>query len=224
MHRRQAQAGFSFVEILVVMSIIVVLAGMVTMMVPRIREEGRKTDSINNVRQLAMALLLEQSDRAWPRYNGKNFVLSLVPSGAVDARNVDNMRVFYSKGDRTFDFFAMKDSGGKARYKEITFQALKQGGGDFSDLTSYAGRRNAEAEFRITPDKESIVVPIICDDDQGNLHHPAGLVMAYTDGSARFVKWRDLGGMAPPEEIEGEVEPFLGDDASEESLEGMSSE
>jgi hypothetical protein len=69
-----------------------------------------------------------------------------------------------------------------------------------------------------------MVVPIICDDDEGNLHHPKGLVMGYTDGSVRFVEWRDLD-MVPPEEDAGQiVDPFLGDDASVDILEGLSSQ
>ena len=217
MQRRQA--GFSFVEILVVMSIIVVLAGMVTVIVPTIQEKGRQTDSLNNVRNLALLLTGEKSDRGWPPYNGKGFVLSLVPAGHIDARNKDNMRVFFSKGDATLRF----DLVDPEQYREISFQALKQGSADFNELTSYAGRRNAEPEYRITPDKESMVVPIICDDDYGNLHHPRGMVMAFTDGSTRFVQWRDLD-MAPPEEVDGEVDPFLADDAPVDKLAGLSND
>jgi hypothetical protein len=47
--------------------------------------------------------------------------------------------------------------------------------------------------------------------------------MAFTDGSTRFRQWRDLD-MAPPEEVDGEVDPFLGDDAPVDKLAGLSNE
>lgn len=216
---RRRQAGFSFVEILVVMSIIVVLAGMVTVIVPTIQEKGRQTESINNVRNLVQLLIGEKMDRSWPRYSGKNFHLSLVPAGLIDARNPNNMKVYFSPGDETLKLGDVDVN----RYKEISYQALKQGGMDNHELTSYAGRRNGEQEFRITPDKESQVVPIVGDDDYGNLHHPRGMILGYTDGAVRFVQWRDLD-IAAPEEVDGEVDPFLGDDATAEVLEGLSSE
>ncbi len=48
--------------------------------------------------------------------------------------------------------------------------------------------------------------------------------MAYTDGSARFVEWAQLG-MPAPEDLDA-PEPFLGDNAVDEGgkLSGLSSE
>lgn len=216
----QRQAGFTFVEILVVMSIIVVLAGMTMVIVPWVQERGRQTESINNVKNLVLLLSDQaQTRRSWPGFNGKNFTLSLVATNAVDRRRKDNLRVFFSPGDRTFVYLDTDF----AKYDDITLQSLRQGGQDNRPLTSYAGRRNRETEFRITPDVESMGAVIICDDDQGNLHHPRGLIMGFTDGGSRFIEWADLD-MAPPEEIEGEVEPFLGDDAANDELRAMSSE
>lgn len=218
MQRRQA--GFTFIEILVVMSIIVVLAGMVAVAVPWMQERGRQTESISNVKNLVTLLAGRAMDkRTWPPYDGKGFTLSLVATNDVDIRNRNNLKTFFSPGDRRLLF----DTVEVARYKEVTQQALRSGGADFHELTSYAGRRNHTDEFVVTPDKESMVVPVICDDDFGNLHHPKGLVMGFTDGASRFVEWADLD-MPPPEEVDNDVEPFLGDDASVEELRGLASE
>ncbi len=218
-------SGFTFIEILVVMSIIVVLAGMVMVGVPYVREQGRRTESLSNVRGLALLLSGQsQQKRAWPPFDGKNFLLSLVATGEVDARRPDNLKVFFSPGDTKYTWQEKVQIDGAKRYKDITLQSLKSGTGDFKDLTSYAGRLNTRDECRITPDKESMVVPLVCDDDDGNLHHPKGLIMAFTDGSAQFKDWSDLGMQAGPEEVDGDVEPFLGDDARSEDLKCMSSE
>ena len=84
---------------------------------------------------------------------------------------------------------------------------------DVHDLTSYAGRRNTDRTHLITGDKIKMGVPVLCDDDDGPIHDPDGLVIAFTDGSARHYEWADLG-MEPPEKPDDPA-PFLGDDATD---------
>jgi len=215
MQRREA--GFTFIEILVVMGIIVVLMGMVAVIVPRAQEKARQTESINNVRSMAVIFSERSIKRHWPPYDGKNFVLSLVALDLVDQRNPDNLKIFFSPGDELYTL----EKATPERFKDVTKQAL-QSGADFHELTSYAGRRNSDRDYMITPDRMKMVVPMICDDDDGALHHPDGLVMGYTDGSAKFVEWEDLG-MPKPEEP-NDPEPFLGDNATTDMLRALSSE
>ena len=81
---KRREAGFSFIEVLVVMGIIVVLMGMVAVIVPRAQEKARQTESINNVRSMAVLFSERSIRKHWPKYDGKNFVLSLVAMGVVD--------------------------------------------------------------------------------------------------------------------------------------------
>ena len=215
MQRRES--GFTFIEILVVMGIIVVLMGMVAVIVPRAQEKARQTESINNVRNMAIIFSERSIKKHWPPYDGKNFILSLVALKLVDIRNPDNLAIFFSPGDEWITL----DKATPERFSDVTKQALKSGQ-DFHELTSYAGRRNADRDYHITSDRMKMVVPIICDDDEGALHHPDGLVMGFTDGAAKFVEWEDLE-MAPPEDA-NDPEPFLGDNATVEKLRALSSE
>ena len=217
---KRREAGFSFIEVLVVMGIIVVLMGMVAVVVPRVQERGRQTESINNVKQLVTLLAERSINRGWPRYDGKNFHLSLVASNQISAANSDNLRAFFSPGDELYKL----EIAGPERFKDITIQALKAGT-DFHDLSSYAGRRNSgvDQEHLITPNKLQIVVPVISDDDDGPVHHTGGMVIGYSNASVKFKEWAEDLGMTPPENPDM-PEPFLGDEATVEELRGLSSE
>lgn len=57
---------------------------------------------------------------------------------------------------------------------------------------------------------------IICDDDEGALHHPGGIVAGYSNAASVFMEWEDLD-MAPPEDAD-KPEEFLGDNAENEEL------
>jgi prepilin-type N-terminal cleavage/methylation domain-containing protein len=214
MQRRQA--GFSFIEILVVMAIITVLVGAVVVVIPRVLESSRQTQSINNVRNMLDLMINRQVKRGWQPYNGKNFVLYLVATGEIDARNKQNLETFFSPGDELYKLSKIDPE----RYKEINPTSLKSG--DYHELTSYAGRRNAEKDFLITPDRQSMGVPIISDDDDGPLHHPGGLIMGFTNRSVSLREWEDLG-IAPPENKDS-PEPFLGDSGASEELRALSSQ
>lgn len=211
------QHGFLFIEVLVVVGTLVVIAAMGAAVAPRAKDKARQVQSINNVRNIAIILSERSIRKGFPRYSGKNFVLSLVAYRFVDVRNPSNCEVFFSPADELYSSASTPPD----RWKEITVQALKADQ-DFHELTSYAGRRNAERDYVITPDAMKRVVPMVCDDDEGPLHHTDGLVMGYTDGSVRFVEWAELG-MARPEDA-NDPEPYLADDATVESLQALSSE
>ena len=213
--RSTGQAGFSFIEILVVMGIISVLVSMVVVLIPNIQERGRRTKSKDNVRSMITLMIARRTERTsggFPPYNGKNFVLSLVATNQLDRRNPQNLEILFSPGDTLYSLEKIDVE----RYKDVTKKVLKSGGSDFHEMTSYAGRRNADREFLITPDQEKMGTMMICDDDDGPLHHPDGLIAGYTNGGARFLEWEDLDVM-PPENAD-EPEEFLGDNAENEEL------
>jgi len=213
---RRSQLGVLLIEVLVVVGTVVVLLGAVATTVPRAQEKARRIESINNVRSMAILLSERSIRKSFPPYDGKNFVLSLVAYRIVDIRNPENLQIFFSPGDVLYTL----DRATPERFKEVTPQALRAES-DFHELTSYAGRRNADRDYLITVDRLKMVVPMICDDDDGPLHHLDGLVMGYTDGSAKFVEWQDLG-IPRPEEPD-DPEPFLGDEAWTDSLRALAS-
>ena len=210
MQRRDS--GFTFIEILVVMGIIATLMGMVAVIVPRVLERQRVVQSTNNVRQIALLISGRSIERQWPAYSGKGFTLSLVADGIIDPSEPRNLEIFFSPGDAVYSL----RNASPERYLEVTPEALRAGS-SFRELTSYAGRRNAPGDrpYILTPTKLMRSDPILCDDDDGPCHHPAGLVMGFTDGSARLVEWSELG-MARPRDLDN-PDPFLGEHATDEA-------
>lgn len=217
MQRREG--GFTFIEILVVMGIIVVLMGMIAVVVPRVQEQSRRTQSIHNVQNLATLLVDKCAlKNRWPRLSGKRFTLSVVGLGLIEAKNPDNLEVFFSPGDSKYNL----DLVNPARYLDFAKKMDVLKNTDCHELTSYAGRRNGDDEYLLTPARMNEVVPIICDDDDGPLHHPAGLVIAYSDAHAGFKDWEELHAQEPSDP--NNPEPFLGDSATTDILKGLSSD
>src|SRR5262245_29370945 len=218
---KRREAGFSFIEILVVMGIIVVLVSMVVVLVPMIQEKGRQTKSIDNVRTICQYLNDDAglSVSGWPSYSGKNFVLSLVATNKLKKENMDNLAILFSPGDGEYKLSAVS----RKDYDAIKPDSLKSEHEDFLKLTSYAGRRNATKGHKLSAKDLEIGVLIVCDDDDGPLHHSGGIVMGYTNGNAKFAKWSDLQ-IDPPD---NENPKFLGDEGpltvNGEELKHMSS-
>ena len=213
-HRRR-QAGFSFIEILVVMGIISVLATMVVVLIPVVTERGNRTKSIDNLRSITTTIMTRGTGRTsgkWPRFDGKNFVLSVVAyPGGINAKNERALATLFSPGDElyTTDVVDFK------RYQEVKVDALKSDA-DFHELTSYAGRRNRGRDYLLSQKSVEEGALIMCDDDDGPLHHTAGLCCAFADGSTAFMEWEEFGMVEPEEDAQ-----FLGEEAENEELEAI---
>ncbi len=197
--------------------VLVASAVLVVVVIPNMQEHDRQVRSADNVRHLATMLVLHKTTTGrWPPYSGKNFVLSLVATGQIDRHDPHSLAILFSGADNLTRLERV-DIG---RYALVTAEALANGT-DFSDLTSYAGRRNAEEAHRIAPGEEKEGTILLCDDDDGALHHREGIVVGYSDGTARFLTWSELG---LPEPQEPDVpEPFLGKAAVNEHLAKVSS-
>ncbi|MDJ0976143.1 MAG: prepilin-type N-terminal cleavage/methylation domain-containing protein [Planctomycetota bacterium] len=218
--RPRAQAGFSFIEILVVMGIISVLVSMVVVVVPMVQERGNRTKSVDNLRSLALIMNTRATEKGgWKTYpfSGKNFTLGPLAYGELDRRNKQNLEILFSPGDQYYGIEEVD----LERYKQVTKDALRRGNEGFEEMTSYAGRRNGDKDFRITQDDVSRGVMILCDDDEGPIHHKAGFVAAYTNGAARFHEWADFDLIEPDDPKR--PDPWLGDDAKHPDLEALSS-
>ena len=216
---RRRQAGFSFIEILVVLSIIAVLASMVVMVVPFIREKAKRTKSVDNVRQMIQFYIGSGVglEKAWPGYNGKDFVLWLVATNKISRDDNDSLAILFSPGDQNY---TLENAGGKAAFKDLTKAMLGTGNQNLLKLTSYAGRRNREREHILSSSEQQKNGIILCDDDDGDLHHKDGLVCGFVSGSAKFLEWSDLD-MSPPDAKD--PKGMLGDNSPNEQLKHMSS-
>jgi hypothetical protein len=134
-----------------------------------------------NLRALARLLVEHRKAKGkWPPLSGKTFVLALVAEGAIE-RTDQGLSALFSPGDK---YFSVARAGGAAAYDEVTPTTLA--GRDYRDLTSYAGRRNAEAEYMIRDD--DVAVPILAD-----FFHLGTTLIAYSDGAVRWHTWKDLG-------------------------------
>jgi prepilin-type N-terminal cleavage/methylation domain-containing protein len=217
--RRRHEAGFSFIEIMVVMGIIVVLMGMVAVIIPRITEKSRQTKSADNLRQLVLFSMDEATTdiSKWPPVNGKSFTLWHVATGKINRKRAENLSILFSPGDSNYTFEAV----GLKGYEGLTKDALRDGTQDFKNLTSYAGRRNKEREHKLTAAELDKTAMVLCDDDDGPLHHAGGLMAAYSNARTEFLEWDELEVAAP--EDEKNPEGLLGDNSPHEDLKHMSS-
>lgn len=212
------ERGFTFIEILVVMGIITVLMSMVVVVIPMMNERSSRTKSQDNLRNLSMFFQARTAGTTakWPSYDGKNFTLAPLTFGDVSAKNPQQLALFFSPGDVKYK----ADEVNYERYKEVTKDNLKNDV-DFHELTSYAGRRNSQDEFRLTPNRIQEGAIILCDDDDGPLHHVKGLCVAAAGGGVRFAEWDEFG-MTEPDEPDN-PERFLADEATNDELRALSS-
>jgi len=217
--RHRPQGGFSFIEILVVMGIIALLASLVVGVIPLITDRAARAKSQDNFRQLGIMMQAINSNISqWPPYNGKNFVLAPLAHGVHDEDAPGALEVFFSTSDSNYKASKVEIE----RYKGITKQKLKNGD-DFHELTSYAGRRNNDGKEYVLTSSDTTSKGLICfsDDDDGALHHEGGLIVGFANGRADFLEWDELG-FPKPKDVRS-PEPFLGESATTDLLRMLSS-
>ncbi len=193
---------------------VAVIVSMVAVVVPKIQEQQSVVKSQDNVKTLVTFIMMRAQERGWNKYaySGKNLVLSPLVSGDVDDSDRANLEIFFSPGDTLYTL----DMVDVERFGDVTGEALRADD-DFHELTSYAGRKMADKKYWAMG-SASYTPMLICDDDDGPLHHIEGLLIGSMDMSARFATWEDLGIAQPDPD---EPDPFLGEDAAVNQLRAM---
>jgi len=180
------------------------LTGLLRKLAGPVADREGMVKSKDNIRTMLTLLISRRIGRVsggYPPYSGKAFVLSLVVTRQLDLRKKANLEILFSPADKRHAL-AKVDF---ARYQDVTKDSLKKGTSVVTDLTSYAGRRNAEPEHLVTSDQEKVGTPLIAD-----LHFPDMAIVGFSDGSVRVMDRKELG--------LGPKDPIVAGDASKSEL------
>ncbi len=167
------QKGFTLIEILVVVTIIGVLAGLVVVLIPRGQEEQIKISCISNVKGLNN-LLTVSSGAQYPQYRGADLLICLVNKG--DLQGDRSLRTLFCPGDNEETY---EKAGGAEVYGKIDLTRKSAWG----HLTSYAGRDQLDGKCAAKKGGESAI--LLCDDSDDH-HFKKGFVVGWTDGGATY--------------------------------------
>lgn len=170
---KASQKGFTLIEILVVVTIIGVLAGLVVVLIPKGQFEAKKTECINNVRNIVN--LITVGGKIPKQWGGCNLILYLIPNGDIEGD--ESLKLLFCPGDGEETF---EDVGAEA-YASLQ---LDKKGEDYSHLTSYAGRDQANRECRAVAGSTKQV--ILVSDDSEDHHDSKGFVVGFTGGATKF--------------------------------------
>lgn len=170
------QKGFTLIEILVVVTIIGVLAGLVVVLIPRGTERANIVDCTNNQKQLVQTLISLSSTKFPSKYSGVNLLLYLYKKGDI-ASDKDNLMLLFCPGDE-IDVFDR--AGGEQAYKDADLDKA----GEYGLLSSYAGRDQSNRECAAR--KGSTEQQAMIADDSEDHHNKKGFVIAYSNGSVKF--------------------------------------
>jgi len=173
------QKGFTLIEILVVVTIIGVLAGLVVVLIPKSQFEQAKLGCTNNVRNLVG--LLQQTATAnskYPNESGPNMLLYyVVRRDGLDPDSEDRLNLLFCPADAQED---LDKAGGKEAFKKLDLSKR-----DYGALTSYAVNDQENGSCAVKPTGPDKV--LLADDDEEH-HDRKGFVVGLTNGTA---KWWD---------------------------------
>ena len=168
-------AGFTLIEILVVIAIIATLAGMTAMLVGPGRESQHRVQCMNSLRNLA-GLIENVSPNGIPNYSGARLVLYLVQRGELQGR--DALNELFCPGDLEE---SLEQLGGPDAYADLDLK----GSDDYDAFTSYAGADQSNPQYRLS--SAGKMQAMLADDSEDH-HGDKGFLIAFTGGT---VKWRD---------------------------------
>ncbi len=177
--------GFTLIEILVVVTIIGVLAGLVVVLIPKSQFEQRKLGCINNCRNLAGMLEARGTEAGkYPILSGPNLLLYFVVKREIDHKSTDRLGILFCPGDASE---SLEQAGGLSAYEKLDLNKT----GQYGDLTSYAANDQKNGSCAAKPGGREKV--LLCDDDEEH-HDGKGFVVGLTGGTAKwwdkYDKWK----------------------------------
>ena len=182
--RIRGEAGFTLVEILVVITIIAALIGIVAAVIPQAQQASRKLQCANNLKQIGGMLVERSTAKGLGTRGGAAMLLNVYKLGMI--RKGDE-RVFLCPGDIIIRGQNIDDPEFRKKYEAIDL--------DHVDplLCSYAGRNRKL--YKILPDaREKQAWACDCQGDDGRTgHHKGGLNVLYDDASVVFMDRESLG-------------------------------
>ena len=164
------------------------------------RAPGPRAD-LKNLVTFVIARRTGKTSGAWPAYEGKNFVLSVVASKDIDLRRRENLEVLFPVSGLPAGF-------GPEDYEVVTKQSLETQ--RFPHLTEVAGRRNMDPAWRITEEGEQEGTPLMAVVMPG-----AGVLIGFSGGDVRLYEPEELG-LRPGEPVR------FGDEAKSDLLRCLS--
>lgn len=169
------QKGFTLIEILVVVTIIGVLAGLVVVLIPKGQQRAQIAECTNNQKQLVQTLISLDGTKFPKKYAGVNLLLYLYKAKHL-AMAEDNLKLLFCPGDEKD---AWETSGGLQAYEEVDLEKA----GEYGVLSSYAARNQADRECAAI--KSSTKPQAMIADDSED-HHREGFVVAYSTGAVKY--------------------------------------
>jgi len=185
------QKFFTLIEILVVVTIIGVLAGLVVVLIPRGQEKANQTECMNNQGNLVKTLISLDGTKFPSKYAGVNLLLYLYKAKHIEIAD-DNLKLLFCPGDEKDDYGR---SGGTKAYEEVELDKS----GEYGGLSSYAARDQSNAECAAI--KSSTKPQAMIADDSEDHHLGKGFIVAYSNGSVKFRSKFDDWNVDPDTEI-----------------------
>ncbi|MGQ0614787.1 MAG: hypothetical protein ACT4PV_13710 [Planctomycetaceae bacterium] len=168
------RAGFVLFEWIIVGAILGVLAGVVSILIPRPPADQWRIHCLSNVKGLANLLILG-SGADFPAQSGANLLLVLVVKG--DLQGKSSLKTLFCPGDLQESW---EKAGGAEAYRDLDLSVEAKRG----HLTSYAGRDQLDPERAAQKGGERVI--LVCDDSEDH-HGGKGIVVGWSDGGAQFL-------------------------------------
>ena len=146
---------------------------------PRLAREHsdivRSKDNIRSLLILHVARGTQASDGPRPRLHGKNFILSLVATDALDRRNPKDLDMLWPPSMPGLEALDI------AAYDAVTLDSLRTR--RFPHLTGYAGPRQGVDPHAVTAKQEGQGTPLIAD-----LTLSGGIIIGWSNGTVTYLE------------------------------------
>ena len=182
---RRVAAGFTLVEILVVITIIAALISIVAAVIPQAQQASRKVQCANNLKNIGTMLVQRMtSGKGMGTKGGSAMLLYTYKLGMI--RKGDE-KVFLCPGDIIVRQQNLDDPDFRKRYDNIDVNNIDP------DIISYAGRNKKTHPIKADSREKQAWACDCQGADMRTGHHQGGLNVLFDDGSVEFKDHEALG-------------------------------